>query len=141
MNDQHSGIGGAGIIGVGIDHCQISRMSGILNRYAKQLNRRYLAAEVAYCNRTAHRRVARYAMHFAAKEATAKALGTGFREGISLSTIEVVHLPSGQPSIILHGAARQHLARLTPPDRTAMIALSLTDEADMASAICIVSIK
>ena len=102
------------ILGVGIDHCQISRMEGALTRHVAGLIKRYFPGEVIYCSHSTHRRIARFAMHFAAKEATAKALGTGFCQGVSLSTIEVIHLPSGQPQI----------------------AVSLTDEADLASAIC-----
>ncbi len=126
------------IIGVGIDHCQISRMESTLSRYGKQLERRYFAGEVTYCNRHPHRRQARFAMHFAAKEATAKALGTGFRDGVSLSTIEVVHLPTGQPTIVLHGAAQKCLMRLIGTKMQANIQLSLTDEADLATAFCVI---
>lgn len=128
------------ILGVGIDHCQISRMAQILARFSHQLERRYCTGEVAYCNRDAHRRVARFAMHFAAKEATAKALGTGFRGGVSLSNIEIVHLNTRQPTIILHGKAKEHLAQLTPQGMRSNIQLSLTDEADLASAICIIEV-
>ncbi len=126
------------IIGVGIDHCQISRMAKTLTRYSRGMERRYLTGEVAYCNRQPHRRIPRFAMHFAAKEATAKALGTGFRNGVSLSTIEVVHLPTGQPTIQLHGAAKDRLIQLIPTGMQANIQLSLTDEADLASAICVI---
>ena len=126
------------IVGIGIDHCQISRMQKTLERFSARLERRYFSGEVAYCNRHAHRRDARFAMHFAAKEAAAKALGTGFKEGVSLSNIEVMHLPSGQPTLALHGKAKERLMRLIPAGMQANIQLSLTDEADMASAVCII---
>lgn len=126
------------ILGVGIDHCQISRMAGVLQRYSARLEARYFVREVAYCSRSALRRASRFAMFFAAKEATSKALGTGFRDGVSLSTIEVIHLPSGQPSIVLHGAALGRLQSMLPPECKANISVSLTDEADIASAIVVI---
>lgn len=126
------------ILGVGIDHCQISRIEQTLARFSVQFERRYFPGEIAYCNRHDHRRTARFAMHFAAKEATAKALGTGFRAGVSLSNIEVMHLASGQPTIRLHGRANERLSLLLPAEMQGNIQLSLTDEADLASAVCII---
>lgn len=113
-------------------------MGNILSRYSPQLERRYCANEVAYCNSHPFRRHARFAMHFAAKEAVAKALGTGFRDGVSLSNIEVVRLPTGQPTIALHDAAQNCLMRLIGTKMQANIQLSLSDEADLASAFCVI---
>ena len=127
------------IIGIGIDHCSIGRMTRVLERYEHRLSTRFFAGELRYCTANPIRKNARFAMHFAAREAASKALGTGFRQGVSLSTIEVIHLASGQPTLKLHGAAARRLHALTPAGTTPHLALSLTDENDTASAICIIS--
>jgi holo-[acyl-carrier protein] synthase len=80
-----------------------------------------------------------YARRFAAKEACAKALGTGFRRGVYWRDLEVVNLPSGQPTMRLSGAAREHLARMVPPGHEPAIHVSLTDDPPMAQAIVIIS--
>ena len=71
---------------------------------------------------------ATYAKRFAAKEACAKALGTGFRSGVFLSDIGVTNLPSGQPTLTLTGGAARRLLAITPPGHSATIHLTLTDE-------------
>jgi holo-[acyl-carrier protein] synthase len=86
-----------------------------------------------------HARAASYAKRFAAKEACAKALGTGFRRGVFFSDLRVVNLSSGQPTMSLHGGALARLNSLVPEGYEARIALSLTDEYPYAYAQVIIS--
>ena len=71
---------------------------------------------------------ATYAKRFAAKEACAKALGTGFRSGVFHSDMGVLNLPTGQPTMILKGGAAARLLAITPPGMTARVHLTITDE-------------
>lgn len=118
------------IIGVGMDICDINRIESAVTRHsARFLDRVFTAAERDRANK--RQGAARYgtlAKRWAAKEACAKALGTGFSQGVFLQDIEVVNLPSGQPSLRLTGGAASRLQALTPPGTTVMIFLTLTDE-------------
>ena len=84
-------------------------------------------------------RAATYAKRFAAKEACAKALGTGFRGGVFMCDISVVNLPSGKPTLILSGGAARRLAQITPKNTKVQIDLSLTDDYPLSQAIVIIS--
>jgi holo-[acyl-carrier protein] synthase len=84
-------------------------------------------------------RAASYAKRFAAKEACAKALGTGFRKGVFWRDMGVVNLPSGRPTLELTGGAALALARLTPEGHEVRIDLSITDDFPTAQAIVIIS--
>jgi holo-[acyl-carrier protein] synthase len=84
-------------------------------------------------------RAASYAKRFAAKEACAKALGTGFRAGVFFRDLGVVNLPGGKPTLALTGGAAQRLAAITPAGMTAQIDLTLTDEYPLAQAFVIIS--
>jgi holo-[acyl-carrier protein] synthase len=84
-------------------------------------------------------RAASYAKRFAAKEACAKALGTGFRQGVFWRDMGVVNLPSGRPTLELTGGAAQALALLTPDGHEVRIDLSITDDFPTAQAIVIIS--
>ena len=75
----------------------------------------------------------------AAKEACAKALGTGFRRGVFWRDLGVVNLPGGKPSMKLTGGALKRLQAITPAGCEAMIEVSLTDEGPTAQAIVIIS--
>ena len=80
-----------------------------------------------------------YAKRFAAKEACAKALGTGFRRGVFWRDMGVVNMPSGRPTMKLTGGALSRLRAITPPGCDAQIDVSLTDEGPMAQAIVVIS--
>ncbi|HUC03029.1 MAG TPA: holo-ACP synthase, partial [Methyloceanibacter sp.] len=84
-------------------------------------------------------RAASYAKRFAAKEACAKALGTGFRQGVFWRDMGVVNLPSGRPTLELTGGALQALVDLTPEGHAVRIDLTITDDFPMAQAIVIIS--
>ena len=89
--------------------------------------------------RTEKLRAGTFAKRFAAKEACAKALGTGFKRGVFHSDLGVVNLPSGQPTLRLTGGAAERLRAITPPGQGALLALTMTDEYPYAFAQVIIS--
>jgi len=100
------------IVGLGVDISEVDRIREAMARHGQRfLERVFTPAEIAYCNR--HRdRAERFAGRFAAKEAAMKALGTGWSNGVRWVDIEVTRLPSGRPTLALHGAAREIGQRL-----------------------------
>ncbi|MBN9061891.1 MAG: holo-ACP synthase [Rhizobiales bacterium 65-9] len=130
------------IIGVGSDLCDIRRIEKSLARFGDRfIDRIYTAGERARSERRHAIRGPSYARRFAAKEACAKALGTGFRKGVFWRDLEVVNLPSGQPTMRLHGAAAERLRAITPPGCEAVIHVSLTDEPPMAQAFVVIEAR
>ena len=128
------------MIGIGTDLCDIRRIERTLNRFARRfVDRIYTDAEKRRADRRPHRRAASYAMCFAAKEATAKALGTGFRQGVHPSAIGVVHLPGGKPTLELTGGAHVRLWKLIPPGYEPRLDVSLTDEYPLSHAMVVIS--
>ena len=127
------------ILGVGSDLIDIRRIEKTIARYGERfLDRIFTETERRKCDRRANR-VASYARRFAAKEAAAKALGTGFRRGVFWRDLGVVNLPSGQPGMRLTGGALARLATITPPGMTAQLALTITDEPPLAQAFVIIT--
>jgi holo-[acyl-carrier protein] synthase len=127
------------IIGVGTDLIDIRRVERTLERFGERfLVRVFTLTERARAERHVNRAAA-YAKRYAAKEACAKALGTGFRRGVYWRDIGVLNRPSGQPALELTGGAAQRLAELTPADMSARIDLSLTDEPPLGQAVVIIS--
>ena len=127
------------ILGIGSDLIDIRRIEQALDRFGSRFTRRvFTAAEQARSDRRA-KRAASYARRFAAKEACAKALGTGFRRGVFWRDMGVVNLPSGKPSLELTGGAAKRLEEITPDGMIAHIDLSLTDDHPLAEAIVIIS--
>ena len=129
------------ILGLGSDISDIRRIEAAIARHGERfLERVFTAAERAKANRRTERiRAATYAKRFAAKEAAAKALGTGFRRGVFFADLGVVNLQSGQPTLRLTGGAAARLAAITPPGMSAAIALTMTDEYPYAYAQVIIS--
>jgi holo-[acyl-carrier protein] synthase len=127
------------IIGLGSDICDVRRIEAVLARHGDRfLNRIFTAAERARAERRV-RAAETYAKRFAAKEACAKALGTGFRYGVFWRDMGVVNLPSGRPTMKLTGGALARLKAITPAGHEAVIDVSLTDEGPTAHAIVIIS--
>ena len=127
------------IIGIGTDLCDIRRIEKTIERHGERfLDRVFTATERARAESRANR-AATYAKRFAAKEACAKALGTGFRRGVFFRDMGVVNLRSGKPTLQLTGGARQRLESITPPGFTAQIDLALTDEWPMAQAFVVIT--
>ena len=118
------------IIGTGADICDIRRIERVMQRHGERfLQRVFTEAERARAaRRTPTLHAATYAKRFAAKEACAKALGTGFRLGVFHSDLGVVNGRSGQPTMLLTGGALARLQTLTPPGMQPRLHLSLTDE-------------
>ncbi len=129
------------ILGIGNDLCDIRRIEKTIARFGDRfLDRVFTAAERAKADRRIDAmRAATYAKRFAAKEACAKALGTGFDHGVYLRDIGVVNLGSGKPTLALTGGAAARLAGLTPPGMVAQIDLSMTDEYPLAEAVVVIS--
>ena len=127
------------ILGVGSDLIDIRRIAATIERHGERfLGRIFTDAE----RRKAERRATRidtYAKRFAAKEACAKALGTGLRNGVFWRDMGVVNLPSGRPTMELTGGALARLQEITPPGYVARIDVTLTDEGPMAQALVIIS--
>jgi holo-[acyl-carrier protein] synthase len=129
------------IIGLGSDLCDVRRIEAVLERHGDRfLDRIFTAAERAKAERRANR-AETYAKRFAAKEACAKALGTGFRAGVFWRDMGVVNLPSGRPTMKLTGGALARLQAITPAGHEATIEVSLTDEGPTAQAIVIISVR
>jgi holo-[acyl-carrier protein] synthase len=127
------------ILGIGIDLVDIRRIEKTIERHGERfIARVFTAVERAKAERRANR-VETYAKRFAAKEACAKALGTGFRKGVFFRDMGVVNLASGRPTLELTGGARRRLEAITPPGTQVRIDLALTDEWPLAQAMVVIS--
>jgi holo-[acyl-carrier protein] synthase len=127
------------IIGLGNDIIDIRRVERTIERYGERfLSRVFTEIERRKSDNRAGR-AASYAKRFAAKEACAKALGTGFRQGVFWRDVGVVNLPSGRPTLQLTGGAARALEQLTPEGHEVRIDLSITDDFPTAQAIVIIS--
>jgi holo-[acyl-carrier protein] synthase len=101
------------VIGTGIDVVEIERVARSIERYGSRfLERVYTAAEIAYCQRKRRNAAESFAARFAAKEAGAKALGTGIGFGVTWRELEVGREPAGRPLLLLHGRAAEIAASL-----------------------------
>jgi holo-[acyl-carrier protein] synthase len=127
------------IIGLGVDLTDVRRMADTLERHGERFTHRvFTEIERAKSDRRKNRAES-YAKRFAAKEACAKALGTGVpRQGVYWQDIGVVNLGSGQPTLALTGGAARRLQELTPKGRRAVIHLTITDEYPVAQAMVII---
>ena len=129
------------IIGLGSDLCDIRRVEQVMARHGERfLKRVFTPVERARAaRRTASLHAGTYAKRFAAKEACAKALGTGFSHGVFHSDMGVVNLPTGQPTMALTGGAALRLQAITPPGLMARMAVTITDEYPYAFAQVVIS--
>ena len=126
------------ILGVGTDLLDIRRLERSLGRWGDRFCPRvYTDLERRCCDGHVNR-AARYAQRYAAKEACAKALGTGFRQGVCWRDMEVDNFASGKPFLRLSGGAARRLSALTPAGFSPAIELSLTDEYPFAHAIVVI---
>jgi holo-[acyl-carrier protein] synthase len=129
------------ILGIGSDLCDIRRIEKTLARHGERFtNRIYTEIERARAERKANR-AATYAKRFAAKEACAKALGTGMNRGVFWRDMGVVNQRSGQPTIVLTGGAAERLASLTPAGYEAVIHLTITDDHPYAQAFVVIEAR
>ena len=126
------------IIGLGSDLSDIRRVQDTLDRFGERFtNRIFTELERARSERKPDA-ASSYAKRFAAKEACAKALGTGMRRGVFWKDMGVVNLRSGQPTMALTGGALDRLKEITPPGMKAVVHLSLTDDHPYAQAFVII---
>jgi holo-[acyl-carrier protein] synthase len=118
------------IVGTGVDLAEVPRIRASIERFGTRFTGRiYTPAEIAYVERKANR-YERYAARFAAKEAGMKAIGTGWRCGVTWQDFEVANLPSGRPTLRLHGVAAEFAKKLNVRN----ISLSLTHTAELGMA-------
>ncbi len=126
------------IVGVGTDLCNIDRIADSLERFGERFVKRCFTDVERRRSEGRAGRAASYAKRFAAKEACAKALGTGIRGGVAWRDMGVVNLPSGKPTMALTGGAAARLASLLPSGHKAVIHLAITDELPMAQAFVVI---
>jgi len=129
------------ILGIGSDICDIRRIEAAIARHGSRfLERVFTETERAKAlRRTEKIQAGTFAKRFAAKEASAKALGTGFRRGVFFSDLGVVNLPGGQPTMKMTGGAAERLRAITPPGMVAQVHLTMTDEYPYAFAMAVIS--
>ncbi|MEQ1510887.1 MAG: holo-ACP synthase [Sphingopyxis sp.] len=126
------------IIGLGSDLCNIERIQASLDRFGTRFEQRvFTETEQAKANRRPFTKAGTLAKRFAAKEAFAKAVGTGFKRGVFMRDIGVVNAPSGAPTLALSGGAAARLAAMTPAGHAVHIHLTLTDDHPWAQAFVI----
>jgi holo-[acyl-carrier protein] synthase len=126
------------IIGLGNDLVDISRIEKTILTYGDRfIDRIFTPIERAKSDRRANR-AASYAKRFAAKEACAKALGTGFSNGVFWRDMGVVNDSSGKPTMALTGGAMERLQKITPKGCKAYINVTITDDHPFAQAIVII---
>ena len=129
------------ILGIGSDLIDIRRVERVMGRFEKRfILRCFTETERAKAERRrgGGTHIATYAKRFAAKEACAKALGTGFAQGVYMKDIGVVNAPSSAPSLELRGGALKKLEALTPKGQKAVIHLTLSDEPPLGKALVII---
>ena len=126
------------IIGIGSDLIDIRRIENTLARHGSRFLER-IFTEVER-EKSEHRkaRAASYAKRFAAKEACAKALGTGLAQGVFWRDMGVVNLPSGRPTMVLTGGAAERLSKIVPAGHEAVVHLTITDDFPLAQAFVII---
>lgn len=129
------------ILGLGSDICDTRRIEAAIARHGDRfLERVFTATERARAMRRPEKiQAATFSKRFAAKEAAAKALGTGFRRGVFFADLGVVNLPGGQPTLVMTGGSAARLKAITPPGMVAHVALTMTDEYPYAFAQVIIS--
>ena len=126
------------IIGIGSDLSDIRRIQASLDRFGDRFTHKVFTELERTRSERKPDRAASYAKRFAAKEACAKALGTGFKAGVYMADMGVVNLRSGKPTMELTGGAAVRLAALIPPGMDGFVHLSLTDDHPYAQAFVII---
>jgi holo-[acyl-carrier protein] synthase len=129
------------ILGIGSDLCDIRRIEKTLARHGARFTERVFTPIERTRAEAKTTRAATYAKRFAAKEACAKALGTGMQRGVFWRDMGVVNLRSGQPTLALTGGAAAQLTRLLPEGHSPIIHLTMTDEYPYAQAFVVIEAK
>jgi holo-[acyl-carrier protein] synthase len=121
------------IVGTGVDLAEVPRIQASIERFGEKFKKRiYTPREIAYVERKANQ-FERYAARFAAKEAGMKAIGTGWRRGVTWQDFEVANLPTGKPTLLLHGVAARFAEKLGV--KNVSLSLTHTKELGMAHVI------
>ncbi|HRE21176.1 MAG TPA: holo-ACP synthase [Rhabdaerophilum sp.] len=126
------------IVGIGADLCNIDRIAETLERFGERFIERVFTETERVRSEKRVERAASYAKRFAAKEACAKALGTGMRMGTAWREMGVVNLRSGRPTMELTGGAARRLAAITPSGHRTVIHLTITDDKPFAQAFVVI---
>ena len=126
------------IVGIGADLSDIRRIEATLAKFGERFVTRIFTEVERQRSERKPDRAASYAKRFAAKEACAKALGTGMRRGVFWRDMGVVNLAGGRPTMTLTGGAAARLGELTPTGHSVVIHLSLTDDHPYAQAFVII---
>lgn len=130
------------IIGMGSDLCNIERIQNSLDRFGQRfVDRVFTEVEKAKAERRPFTKAGTLAKRFAAKEAYAKAVGTGFKAGVFMKDIGVVNAKSGAPTLALTGGAAARLAAITPEGHEAVVHLTLTDDHPWAQAFVVIEAR
>jgi holo-[acyl-carrier protein] synthase len=129
------------ILGIGSDLCDIRRIAETLERHGDRFTHRVFTDVERRKAEGRANRAATYAKRFAAKEACAKALGSGMRAGVFWRDMGVVNMRSGQPTMALTGGAAERLAALLPAGHQAVIHLTITDEHPYAQAFVVIEAR
>jgi holo-[acyl-carrier protein] synthase len=127
------------ILGIGSDITDVRRIEKVIARHGERFIARIFTEKERARAERKKKRVETYAKRFAAKEACAKALGTGMRGGVWWRDMGVVNLPSGRPTMLLTGGALARLQAMTPHGYEARIDLTISDEGPMAQALVVIS--
>jgi len=127
------------ILGLGSDIIDIRRIEKTIARYGDRFLARVFTDTERLKSERRAARVASYAKRFAAKEACAKALGTGLRKGVYWRDMGVINLRSGRPTMVLTGGAAEQLKRITPAGLQARVDVTLSDEFPLAQAFVVIS--
>ena len=130
------------IIAIGSDLCNIERIASSIERFGERFEQRvFTEVERAKAARRPFTKAGTLAKRFAAKEAFAKAVGTGFKAGVFMRDIGVVNLDTGAPTVALTGGAAARLARLVPDGHEAVVHLTLTDDHPWAQAFIVIEAR
>ncbi len=126
------------IIGIGSDLIDIRRVEKSIERFGEKFTHRCFTDVERQKSDSRHNRAASYAKRFAAKEACAKALGTGIANGVFWRDMGVVNLPGGKPTMLLTGGAHLQLLSMLPQGHEARIHLTITDDFPLAQAFVMI---
>ena len=130
------------IVAIGSDLCSIERIQKSLDRFGERFERRvFTDVERTRADERPFTRAGTLAKRFAAKEAFAKAMGTGIAEGVFLKDIGVINAKSGAPTLALTGGAAARLAALTPAGHEPVVHLTLTDDHPWAQAFVVIEAR
>lgn len=129
------------IIGIGSDLCDIRRIEKTIARHGERFTRRVFTEQERLRSEARHASGPSYARRFAAKEACAKALGTGMADGVFWRDMEVVNDAAGRPTLRLTGGAARRIAQLLPDGYEAVLHVSLTDDPPLAQAFVVIEAR